>query len=455
MRTRRISIAVLLVFSLACNFVTGRFNPPAPTPALLHTPAGFSPAYVPPGCEGAALATVPAATQLAVPTPELQANPEISKEIQLRVFDTTVDTIDKVYVYPDFNGVDWPAVVAKHRSAVQAGLSTEAFYEEMQALVDELGDDHSHFESPVEVAESDAELAGSSEFVGIGVSVMPQIEKNRATILAVYPDSPAEHGGLMPHDTILAADGLPVVENGQAFIQRVRGPECSAVNMTVQSPGKAPRDVLLIRHRISGGTPVDARLVPTADGSRVGYIMLPTFFDQTVPEKVRRALEAFGDLDGLILDNRLNGGGSSTVVEPILAFFTSGKLGSFKSRAGSRPLNIEADPIHNSQSVPLVVLVGPETVSYGEIFSGALKDVGRALIVGQTTLGNVETLHGYDFEDDSRLWIAEETFDPVVSHADWEAIGIVPDVEAYADWDTFTFETDPSVAAALTLLGHQ
>ena len=87
-------------------------------------------------------------------------------------------------------------------------------------------------------------------------------------------------------------------------------------------------------------------------------------------------------------------------------------------------------------------------------FSGVLQDTGRAKIVGQTTPGNVETLHGYDFEDGSRMWIAEEVFDPSISHAKWEETGIVTDLEAYADWDIFTFENDPSVAAALTLLGH-
>jgi carboxyl-terminal processing protease len=125
------------------------------------------------------------------------------------------------------------------------------------------------------------------------------------------------------------------------------------------------------------------------------------------------------------------------------------------SRAESRPLVINPDSIYNSQDVPLVVLVGQDTVSFGEIFSGILQDSGRAKIVGQTTLGNVETLHGYDFDDGSRMWIAEEKFDPAISHANWEATGIIPDVEAYADWDTFIFENDPSVAAALTLLGHK
>jgi hypothetical protein len=56
--------------------------------------------------------------------------------------------------------------------------------------------------------------------------------------------------------------------------------------------------------------------------------------------------------------------------------------------------------------------------------------------------------------DNSILWIAAETFELVNEKISIEKTGIVPDVEAYADWDTFTFETDPGVAAALTALGH-
>jgi carboxyl-terminal processing protease len=212
--------------------------------------------------------------------------------------------------------------------------------------------------------------------------------------------------------------------------------------------------VTVIRYPISAPEPVLAQLVQTADGSRIGYIFLPTFFDKTIPEQVKKALEGFGVLDGLILDNRMNGGGSSDVLEPVLSYFTSGVLGDFVSRAETHPLDITASPVANSQEVPLVVLVGKDTVSFGEVFAGVLQDSGRAKVAGQTSQGNVEVLHGYDFVDGSQVWIAQESFDPAHSHAKWEHSGIHPDVEAFADWDTFTFETDPGVAAALRLLGH-
>jgi carboxyl-terminal processing protease len=447
---KRPLLLTALVLSLACNFIARVLNPVPPT----AIPAALTPAYIPPGCDAAAIATLPAATELALPTPSSQSNPEIDQTLQLRVFDDATKVISQVYVYTDFNGRDWNAIMAAHRAKIEAGLSSGDFYDQMQSMVDELGDDHSRFDSPADVAESQAELAGSSQYVGIGISVVPEIDKGRLSIAGIFPGSAADRSGLKIHDSILSVDGLPLVENGQVYTYRVRGPECSAERLTVQSPDQAPRDILLLRHKIEGDLPVDARMVSTSDGSRVGYIMLPSFFDEKIPGEVSDALKNFGHLDGLILDNRMNGGGSSDVVEPVLAYFASGNLGGFKSRASSRLLTVEPNPIENSRTVPMVVLVGEDTVSFGEIFSGVLQDSGRAKIVGQTTLGNVEILHGYDFEDGSRLWIAEETFSPAVSHANWEATGIIPDVAAYAPWDTFTFETDPAVKAALKLLGH-
>ena len=59
------------------------------------------------------------------------------------------------------------------------------------------------------------------------------------------------------------------------------------------------------------------------------------------------------------------------------------------------------------------------------------------------------------FDDGSQVWLAAETFHSAFSDANWEETGIVPDVQAFAEWDTFYFETDPSIAAAVNLLGHQ
>lgn len=465
MKTKRILFGFLVLSLLACNFVTQMITPPTATPPPTFTPTvtvtaspsptptatPLVPAYIPPQCDAAApLATL--SPDIAIqPTPQFETK-DISLRMQLQIVDEIESIVEQVYVYPDYNGKDWKGIVARYRDMVNAGLETEAFYHEMQNMINELEDDHSSFISPVEVEASEAQLKGEIKFVGVGVSSNVDFENGKIIVISTFPGSPAEYAGLQAHDSILLVDGMPVTpETGI----RTLGPECTAVVLTVQSPGESPRDVILVRASIEGSIPTDARLVPTTDGSKIGYIFIPSFYDETLPPQIESALQEFGPLDGLILDVRLNGGGISSVAYPILEFFTNGKLGEFVSRFESRPLNIEANPIHNSQTVPLVVMVSEDTASFGEIFAGVLRDARDAKITGETSLGNVEVLHGYDFEDGSVMRIASETFDSAFSDDDWEQDGIVPDIQAYAPWDTFYFDTDPSIAAALELLGHE
>ncbi len=459
MKIKRILIAFIFLLGISCSLFSQ--VPSTGSPVIPQTGATAGPTtsasspYSPPQCVGRPVATLPAATTEALPTPTAATNPSLSTAQQLHVFDEMTTVIPPVYIYPDFNGLNWTATVASYRAKIQAGIDTATFYTDMSDLITALGDDHSQFESPADVAASTAELSGQNDFVGIGVEILAVPQRNLLSVLLDFPDSSAEHAGLQPHDNILDVDGIPVSNNGVPKPQIVRGPACSAIVLTVQTPGEKPRNVTLLRYNVASYVPIVAELVTTHDGSRIGYIFLPSFFDETIPTQVKHALQSFGHLDGLILDNRMNPGGSSIVVEPILSYFTNGLLGHFVSRTDSQPVEVQADPVSNSQTVPMVILVSQNTASFGEIFSGIMQDIGRAKVVVQTTPGHVELLESHDFSDGSRLWLAQERFQPLNPTTDWKKTGIVPDVQAYADWDTFTFATDPVVAAAVKLLGHQ
>lgn len=458
MRIKRFAFGALVLSLLACNFVTQMVYPPTATPTATATltasptltATSLAPAYIPPKCAATPIATL--APDAAVrATPEVKVT-EISTEEQLRILKDIEQVIEKVYVYPDYSGKNWNDIKARYEAKVTAGLDTESFYHEMYAMIDELGDDHSFFLSPQDVQESENELKGDIQFVGVGIYGNPDFTRQRLIVISTFPGSPAAYAGIQDHDSILMIDHQPIGEN---FSNHMRGPQCSAVVLTVQSPGEAPRDVILLRYAIDGNIPIEARLVTTSDGSKIGYIFIPSFFDETLPRQIKDALNSFGPLDGLILDVRMNSGGSSSVAYPIMQYFIHGRLGEFVSRTDSRPLELQADEIQNSQTVPLIVMVSKDTVSFGEIFAGVMQDSGRAKVVGETSLGNVEVLHGYDFEDGSEVWLAAETFHSAFSNANWEQTGIVPDEQAFSPWDTFYFDTDPSVAAAVKLLGHK
>jgi carboxyl-terminal processing protease len=166
-------------------------------------------------------------------------------------------------------------------------------------------------------------------------------------------------------------------------------------------------------------------------------------------------MSAEAPLDGLIIDNRFNSGGASNVMLDVLSNFTDGTVGYFVNRSGEEPLTVSRVDINGTQSMPLVVLVGPDTVSFGEVFSGILRDLGRATLIGQATEGNVEILYIYNFSDGSRAWIAHDTFRPLnQTDQNWEETGVIPDINAYSSWDLVSTETDPVINAALRELSN-
>jgi len=407
--------------------------------------------YMPPACAGKSITTISPAEMRSPKMSDLRPNPPISKTSQQKLFSTLVRILDSIYLYPDFKGLDWPAIVAEYRHKIEDGLDTEDFYAAMDQFIRKLGDKHSYFQSPVNVEAEKARLSGEGSYVGVGALFQPLMGKKCVTVVSVFPNSPAEHAGIRQHDNVLKVDGFPLIQNDTLY-PFTRGPECSMTELTVQSPGKEPRTIRVIRSRLTGLLPVYSRLVPTADGRRIGYIFLTNFLDPTIPAQVKKALEDFGTLDGLILDNRMNSGGAFSVVKPILSHFTNGNPGEFIGRTTRRSLEIVADPVNNSQNVPMLILTSKYTVSYGEIFSGLLRDMGRAKIVGQTTAGKVEALYAYIFADGSRVWIAQERFEHSKTHANWQGKGVKPDAEVVAEWDEFTFETDPVLAMALKML---
>jgi C-terminal peptidase prc len=414
-----------------------------PTPTLTPTP--LPPTSTPP----------PTITPTATPTHEIEANvTPLSRSVQLNIFNDLWRTVKENYLYEDFNGLDWDEIRIEYQQRIEAGLTDDEFYAAMDEVIMRLGDDHSVFLSPVQVSKEDDEFQGNYDYVGIGVMLSAVPDRQRAVILVTFPGSPAEAAGLQPRDNLLAVNGEPILEE-QGFLRDiVRGPAGTSVTLTIQTPGQSPRQVTLNRQQITSSLPVPYQILKSPEGKWIGYLLLTSFAENGIDERVREALKAMaveGKLDGLIIDNTQNGGGADTVLQPTLAYFTEGILGYFVSRDGKRPLDVgDGVDINGSQQVPLVVLVGLDTVSYGEVFAGVLKDTGRAYLIGETTGGNVETMWGYDFEDGSRAWIAHDSFRPLKHpEQDWEATGIIPDQTVLAHWDEYTTADDPLVIAAL------
>ena len=454
----------LLLAILACsNFYPSVTQVPSSTPAIKYYTETPTP-NLPPTNTPFPIASITPTTSLPSPTTSLVSvstpTPTLIPIVtQLSIFEDLWSIVNDTYVYPDFNGLDWNAIHQEYRGKISAGLTNSQFYLAMSEVISKLGDDHSQFLNPQEVAEQEAEYQGTFDYVGIGVLVSAVPERQHAVILSVFPGSPAEAAGLQHRDSIISVDGTSILDENGFLRDIVRGPEGTSITLKVQSPGEDPKEIRVTRHRITGEVPVMYKVITTPEGQRVGYILLVTFDDSMVDEQVAAALRQMTldtPLDGLILDNRMNGGGSSTVLEPMLGYFIGGTLGYNVNRNEERPLQIKINDINGSSQVPMVVLVGSETASFGEIFAGILQDMGRAYLIGKTTDGNVEILWGYDLQDGSKIWLANETFKPL-NHPDqnWEKTGIIPDLFMSGEFDEFSLENDPVVSAAIGYLSER
>jgi C-terminal peptidase prc len=248
-------------------------------------------------------------------------------------------------------------------------------------------------------------------------------------------------------------DGSPITEDDED-LSRIRGPEGSKVTLTVRSPGEEPRDVELVRGPINGAVLPTARRLD-ADPS-VGYLVIPSFDPEDMDEQVAEALQTLveGDepLAGIVIDLRGNGGGLIDTMERIVGQFMTGEGGKYASRGREHAMVPPRGTMYQQlKDIPLVVLVDEGSESASEMMTGALQYRGRAKVVGVPSAGNTETVYPYDFDDGSRLWLAEEGFQ-LPDGSTLEGTGVIPDAQIDVDWTKYPESEDPHILRAIELI---
>jgi carboxyl-terminal processing protease len=215
-------------------------------------------------------------------------------------------------------------------------------------------------------------------------------------VVDTLPNSPAQKAGLLPGDQILAVDKTPT--DGMVLSEvtdLIRGPEGKAVTILIARKGGKPFDVTITREKIDV-SPVESKVL---DGG-IGYVRLFQFNQKTV-EDTRAALMDFEkrNVKGTVIDLRNNPGGlldECIRVASMLLPADKNLIVSTRERNQTKEQNRDPREKH-IYSKPLVVLVNRGSASASEILSGALKDHGRATVIGEPTFGKalvqtVETL---------------------------------------------------------------
>jgi carboxyl-terminal processing protease len=275
-----------------------------------------------------------------------------------------------------------------------------------------------------EYADIRASTAGS--YPGIGVEVEPAGEGIK--VLRPLSDSPAERAGLRTGDVILRVDDAPVGGDVDAAIHQMRGPEGSRVTLTVRRGGSAELvDVALERALVEVHTVAGTLLEPGH-----AYLRIDSFSD-TTPADLRRVVaglrESSGPLRGLVLDLRNNPGGVlESAVEVADEFLESGVIVTATGRAPDARFRIEAQPGQIDDAPELVVLVNGASASAAEILAGALKDHGRAQLVGRRTFGKGSVQTVMPLSGGRALKLTTSVY-ATPSGARIDQRGIEPDVE--------------------------
>ena len=255
-------------------------------------------------------------------------------------------------------------------------------YESIRGMLKTL-DPHSTFFDPKSFSQFREDQRGN--FYGLGITIA--IRSGKPTVISPIPGTPAYRLGIRSGDIIAkvegkSTDGLSI----QEVVDKLRGPKGTTVNISVQREGISEfLEFSIVRDEIPHySIPFTFFLRP-----KVGYIKVDTF-TETTEKEIGDSLKKLGpDLEGLILDLRLNPGGylqaAIAVADKFLkngqdVLVTKGRIPSANHRY---PANKGSD----SPNFPMVVLINSGSASASEIVAGAIQDHDRGLILGETSFG--------------------------------------------------------------------
>ena len=252
-------------------------------------------------------------------------------------------------------------------------------------------DPHSQFMDPDDFRDMQDDTR--SRFNGLGIEV--SMKNGLPTVIAAMEDTPAAKAGVLSGDQILRINGISTERMDlQDAINVLRGPPGAKITLTLLRPStKEIKEYTLQRAEIKIQSVKGARLLdPEFTGPfKIGYIRLVQFNEPTADEltKALDELQKQG-MQALILDLRNNPGGLLNSAVDVCAQFLppNTKVVSTQGRVASQQHDYSTSGAKKERgNFPMVVLINEGSASGAEIVAGALKDLHRAVLVGETTFG--------------------------------------------------------------------
>ncbi len=366
--------------------------------------------------------------------------------------------VDRAYVDDTFNHQNWWLV--RQKALKQPLNNKDQAYSVIQDMLASLDDPFTRLLKPDQYRSLQTNTSG--ELTGVGLQIALDADTGELKVIAPIAGSPADQAGIRPADTILKIDGIPTVGLSlDEAAERMRGPVGSRVKLTIRRDSQELADLDVVRDRIElNPVYADLRLQSGQQSEniqrKIGYIRLSQFNANASTEVAHaiQRLEKQG-AEAYVLDLRSNPGGLlQSGIEIARLWLDEGTIVYTVNRQGIEGSFEATGPALTHD--PLVVLVNQGTASASEILAGALKDNGRATIVGERTFGKGLIQSLFDLSDGSGLAVTVAKYE-TPGHIDINKQGIKPDITVPLDPIAMTqlgTQSDRQYEAAVELLTH-
>lgn len=311
-------------------------------------------------------------------------------------------------------------------------IDYQKVYESMaSAMFEALGDKYSIF-VPIE-EEDDYELSMLRQYAGAGFVLSKYLEEYQdpndistlyCTLTQVYPNTPAAKAGLKSGDMITHIDGESVIElSSEDCSSRIKGDVDTQVTLTILRNEKS-FDVVVTRAIVT-----IPELYYCMLDNNIGYLCILQFITGT-DTKVKEAIEDLQaqGMEKLVIDLRDNPGGLvETTIRMADMFLSGGKPIMITNLISQQTTQWSSSIQVLDESIDIAILVNNGSASSSEIFASALRDNGRAILIGEQTFGKgISQTSGVWGDNEFKLTTASFV---TPNGEEIHNVGLAPDIE--------------------------
>ena len=311
-----------------------------------------------------------------------------------------------------------------------------------RGLVEAAGDPHTVYMDPDETKEFDKSLSGQ---IGGGIGAEIGLRNNKPTIIKPLENSPAQKAGIKAGEVIVKVNDESSSDwSVEKVVSKIRGEVGTSVKLTLLSGGQT-REVSVVRQNI-----VSPAVESEIDGE-IGILKVNRFGDDTVSLARKYASEFVEKgVKKVILDLRNNPGGTVGAAQGLLGIWLDNQIAMTERRGSEivKTLRTTGTPILGNMKT--VVLINGNSASASEITAGALREYGKATLVGQKSYGKGSVQIVLGLPGGSQMKVTEARwYTPKGKNID--KTGIEPDVKVDLSSDDVNNNVDPQMDKAKSL----